>query len=81
MLKPITVRLVGGLGNQLFGYYAGAALAAHLGVGLRLDTSWTRHGLTDHGVEILKFDLPGQGLWGDRGEVASRHWRYSAVER
>ena len=28
MSKPITVRLLGGLGNQLFGYYAGAALAA-----------------------------------------------------
>jgi len=59
MPRPITVRLVGGLGNQLFGYYAGAALAAHHGVELRLDTSWTRHGITDHGIEILNFDLPG----------------------
>lgn len=63
--RPITVRLVGGLGNQLFGYYAGAALAAHHGVDLRLDTSWTRHGVTDHGIEILKFDLPGQWLDAD----------------
>lgn len=59
----VTTRLVGGLGNQLFCYYAGAALAAHLGVDLRLDVSWTRHGITDHGIEILKFDLPGQ--WQD----------------
>lgn len=64
--RPVTVRLVGGLGNQLFGYYAGAALAAHRGVPLRLDTSHTRHGVTDHGIEILKFDLPGTWLSDDR---------------
>ena len=65
MSKPITARLVGGLGNQLFGYYAGAALAAHHGTTLRLDTSWTRHGITDHGIEILRFDLPGDWLSND----------------
>lgn len=62
MPEPITARLIGGLGNQLFGYYAGAALAARHGVTLRLDTSWTRHGITDHGIEILKFDLPGEWM-------------------
>lgn len=67
MPKPITVRLVGGLGNQLFGYYAGAALAAHHGTTLRIDTSWTRHGITDHGIDILDFDLPGEWL-------TSRSW-------
>ena len=65
MPKPITVRLIGGLGNQLFGYYAGAALAAHHGVELRLDTSWTRHGITDHDIEILALDLPGTWLPND----------------
>lgn len=60
MSRPITVRLVGGLGNQLFGYYAGAALAAHRGVPLHLDGSWTRHGITDHGIGILDLDLPGE---------------------
>lgn len=34
----IVVRLVGGLGNQLFQYAAGRALALRLGVGLGLDT-------------------------------------------
>jgi hypothetical protein len=63
--KPITVRLIGGLGNQLFGYYAGAALAARHHATLRLDTSWTRHGITDHGIEILRFDLPGEWLSND----------------
>lgn len=56
----VTVRLVGGLGNQLFGYFAGAALAAHLGVCLRLDLSWTRHGMSDHGLLIEEFELPGK---------------------
>ena len=65
MSNAITVRLVGGLGNQLFGYYAGAALAAHHGVPLRLDTSWTRHGITDHGIEIRQLDLPGEWLSDD----------------
>lgn len=62
MGRPITVRLVGGLGNQLFGYYAGAALATRHGVPLRLDTSWTRHGITDHGVAIRDLNLPGEWL-------------------
>lgn len=62
MPKPITVRLIAGLGNQLFGYYAGAALAARRRTTLRLDTSWTRHGITDHGIEIRRFDLPGEWL-------------------
>lgn len=56
------MRLIAGLGNQLFGYYAGAALAAHHRTTLRLDTSWTRHGITDHGIEILQLDLPGEWL-------------------
>ena len=82
MPRPITVRLVGGLGNQLFGYYAGAALAARHGAPLRLDTSWVRHGMTDHGIEILRFDLPGEWL-DDRslrarlsapGSLAGRAW-------
>lgn len=82
MPKAVTVRLVGGLGNQLFGYYAGAALAAHTGGRLRLDTSWTRFGMTDHGIEILKFDLPGQwvenhgegGRFLSPGTIPSRAW-------
>lgn len=56
------MRLVGGLGNQLFGYYAGAALAGHHLTTLKIDTSWTRHGITDHGIEILEFDLPGEWI-------------------
>jgi hypothetical protein len=86
--RPITVRLIGGLGNQLFGYYAGAALAARHGVGLRLDTSWTRHGITDHGIEILKFDLPGEWMSNDSlrarmsapGTIPGRVWAKAVRE-
>ncbi len=36
----ITVRLIGGLGNQMFQYAAGRALALRRGVPLRLDLGW-----------------------------------------
>jgi hypothetical protein len=36
----ITVRLMGGLGNQMFQYAAGRALSLRRGVGLRLDLGW-----------------------------------------
>lgn len=36
----ITVKLYGGLGNQMFQYAAGLALALRVGTQLRLDTSW-----------------------------------------
>lgn len=56
------MRLVGGLGNQLFGYAAGYVAAQDSQRLLELDTSWTRHGITDHGVDIRHFDLPGRWL-------------------
>ena len=88
MSRPITVRLIGGLGNQLFGYYAGAALAAKHGTTLRLDTSWTRHGITDHGIEVLRFDLPGEWISADSfqarlsapGTIPGRAWAKAVRE-
>jgi hypothetical protein len=88
MSKPITVRLIGGLGNQLFGYDAGAALAAKHGTTVRLDTSWTRHGITDHGIEILRFDLPGEWISNDSftarlsapGTIPGRAWAKAVRE-
>ena len=38
--QGITVKIVGGLGNQLFGYAAGLSLARQLNCPLFLDTSW-----------------------------------------
>ena len=79
MARPVTVRLIGGLGNQLFGYYAGAAVAGMRGTGLDIDLSHTRHGITDHGIAITDFDLPGTWLpdrrwWSTPGRYPSRAW-------
>jgi len=55
-LKPVSVRIVGGLGNQLFGYFAGRYLAEKLGTCLILDD----HQLTNNkhvGSNIFDFDL------------------------
>lgn len=54
---PITVSLVGGLGNQLFTYYAGAALAHFRGVGLTVDATWAAHG-----ASIQSFQLEGRWI-------------------
>lgn len=61
MPKPITVRLIDGLGDQLFGYYAGAALAPHW-ADSRLETSRTRQRITDHDIEILNFESLGDWI-------------------
>lgn len=55
MPRPITAELVGGLGNQLFTYYAAASVAASHGVPLRVDTS-----RISHGVSADVFNLSGE---------------------
>lgn len=74
MKHSITVQLVGGLGNQLFTYYAGAALAGLIGVPLRIDSSRVAHG-----ISAECFDLPGDwiplesvGLKGALGRLGIR---------
>ena len=39
----VTVRLSGGLGNQLFQYAAGLSLSQHHSVPLNFDLSWFTH--------------------------------------
>jgi hypothetical protein len=56
--KGISVRLVGGLGNQLFGYSAAVALAGIQGARLHLHLHWTAHRVTGHNSSILDFRLP-----------------------
>ena len=55
--KPVTVQLVGGLGNQLFGYFAGRYVSHRLGVALQLDMSQFDKGITAHGSDIRAFSL------------------------
>jgi hypothetical protein len=57
MPKPVTVQLVGGLGNQLFGYYAGRYVAKRLGTELLLDVSQFDKGITAHGSTIDSFKV------------------------
>lgn len=51
----ITIKLVGGLGNQLFGYYLGQAI----GKKVRYDVSDQAHGLGSQRVSIKDLHLPG----------------------
>jgi hypothetical protein len=53
----ITLRLTGGLGNQMFQYAAGLALARRRGTGVRLDLHFYRSG-GDGGVYKRPFELP-----------------------
>lgn len=51
----VTIKLVGGLGNQLFGYYLGQAI----GKKVRYDVSDQAHGLGSQRVSIKDLNLPG----------------------
>lgn len=53
----ITVQLVGGLGNQLFGYYAGLAVADHRHFQIKFDVSQFDKGFSAHGSSIQSFNL------------------------
>jgi len=75
MSRPITAQLVGGLGNQLFTYYAASALAAKWAVPLRIDASRAAHG-----VSAQVFGLPGEWL-PDFADEASRSWRHRLAPR
>ncbi len=55
--RKVTVKLQGGLGNQLFIYFAGLALAKKQSVPLVIDTALLKLGLTNHGSEIFNLDL------------------------
>ena len=73
MSRPITAQLVGGLGNQLFTYYAAAAVAAKWAVPLRLDASRAAHG-----VSAQVFNLPGDWLPNAAGDASrSRRHRFA----
>jgi len=57
--KKTTVRLVGGLGNQLFIYFAGLYVSRKAGTKLVCDLSYLDTDVSKHGVAITSFDLEG----------------------
>ena len=57
--KKTTVRLIGGLGNQLFIYFAGLYLSKKLNYKLVCDLTFLDSDLTKHGVSITSFSLEG----------------------
>ena len=57
--KKTTVRLIGGLGNQLFIYFAGLYLSKKLNTNLVCDLSYLDSDRTKHGVSITSFNLEG----------------------
>jgi len=57
--KKTTVRLVGGLGNQLFIYFAGLYVSRKAGTKLLCDLSYLDTDVSKHGVAITSFDLEG----------------------
>jgi len=53
----ISVRLFGGLGNQIFQYMAGKSLAVDLNCSLRIDTSWLQSGYSHEKSSIAEFNF------------------------
>lgn len=70
--KSVTVQIVGGLGNQLFGYFAGRYLAERTGATLILDTSRIRSRNNSHGVRLDSLALPGIFEDSERASVRIR---------
>ena len=53
--RPVSVRLVGGLGNQLFIYTAGRFLSDSIKRPLEVDLAWLNSDKTQHGVSLEDF--------------------------
>lgn len=60
--ENLTVQLVGGLGNQLFGYHAGLAVAIERNLEVRYDVSQFNLGFSSHGSDIQSFELHNEFL-------------------
>jgi len=57
--EAVTTKVVGGIGNQLFCYFAGYYLAKKLGYELKVDVSDIRSKRSVHDVSIEALELPG----------------------
>ena len=71
-MNEIVVRLVGGLGNQMFQYATARAVALRNGVPLRLDTSWFA-GVCDRHYALAPFRTEAT-LLPKQPARTSRYW-------
>jgi hypothetical protein len=67
--KQVKVKLVGGLGNQLFCYFAGYSVATRASLSLVLDTSDLKSGRSTHKVSIESFILPGKLIYNNENKT------------
>lgn len=67
--RYVTTVLVGGLGNQLFQFYAGEWLSKRLGVAHRVNGALSQFGRTGHSDWLTGFDLGKVSIY----ETKSRH--------
>jgi hypothetical protein len=65
----ITTRLIGGLGNQMFQFAAGRALALRLGVPLRLDLGWFADQPPTDTHRAYELHVFAAEAWVERAEV------------
>ena len=82
----IVVKLMGGLGNQMFQYAAGKALATKHGIELRVDTGFLEANpngaYTKRNLELAVFELPLKiAMPGDLKSFSSQHARFARVIR
>lgn len=75
----VIIKLVGGLGNQLFGYFAGKFLEENRSIKVLFDISDQLNGLGAHKVSILDLNLEGDfGAYQDR---AIKYFRSKTLRR
>jgi hypothetical protein len=75
---PVEVEIVGGLGNQLFGYAAGLFLSTKTGSDLILNLALVGIGGTDHGKSICGFSIPEE-IFIERNNSTNRHVLMSRI--
>ena len=68
----VEVEIVGGLGNQLFGYAAGLFLSQKIGAQLKLNLTMVGVGGTHHGKSLQGFSIPSE-LFVDRATFRDSH--------
>ena len=78
-VEMVTVKLVGGLGNQLFGFFAGKFLEDTQPTKVRFDISDQLNGLGAHNVSIL--DLKLDGDFGSYQDWAIKYLPFTILRR